>query len=110
MKKSDIEEIRKIVREEVGAVFIRKALMEFVPQKPGDPPKHTKELEIDILEELVKYLPRLEGAIRGCQADSNVARNRAVEVRNLLHYALRERQHNQDPSLGQRHEQQLMDG
>lgn len=56
--------------------------MEISPRKPGDPPKHTEKMEINVLDELVKYFPYVEGAIRGCQIDSASARNRSEEVKN----------------------------
>lgn len=38
----------------------------------------------NMVDWLVKYLPYIEGAIRGCQADSAAARNRSAEVRDML--------------------------
>jgi hypothetical protein len=38
----------------------------------------------NLLDWLVKYLPMIEAAIRGCQADSAGARNRATETRDSM--------------------------
>lgn len=39
---------------------------------------------VNLLDRLIYYLPRLEGAIRGCQSDAAEARNRAAETRDLI--------------------------
>ena len=44
----------------------------------------------NILDWLVKYLPRVEASIRGCQSDSAQARNRAGEVKNVLENIMRQ--------------------
>ncbi len=82
LSRKDKETIRSIFREELTRAFQRDMLMEISPRKPGDPPKHEKEMRVNVLDELVKYFPYIEGAIRGCQTDSASARNRAEEVKN----------------------------
>ena len=75
LSKKDKEVIRAIVKEEIQLAFSegfkRKLVMKVSPRKPGDPPTHTKEMDVNILDELVKYLPYVEGAIRGCQEDTD---------------------------------------
>ena len=84
LSKRDKEFIRTIFREEMSLVFKRILRIEISPRKPGDPPKHEKEMEVNILDELVKYLPYVEGAIRGCQEDSNKALGKSEEVVHLI--------------------------
>ena len=50
-----------------------------------DPGRVVEKTETwNILDWLVKYMPHVEAAVRGCQADSAKARNRATEVRDVL--------------------------
>lgn len=44
-----------------------------------------KKKFINILDELVYYLPGVEAAVRGCQSDAAQARDRAGQVRNAVH-------------------------
>jgi len=84
LSKKDKEEIKQIFKECFKEAFKREALMEFKPQKPGDPPAYVEKRVIDVLDEIVSYLPFLEGAIRGCQVDAAKARNKSIEVRDLI--------------------------
>ncbi|MBW8001783.1 MAG: hypothetical protein FVQ80_07135 [Planctomycetes bacterium] len=85
LSKKDKNGIRKIIREEIQLAFRdgfkRKLIMEIAPRKPGDPPKHTKEMDVNVLDELVKYLPYIEGAIRGCQEDTDKALIQSTETK-----------------------------
>jgi hypothetical protein len=38
----------------------------------------------NVLDFLVKYIPRIEGSIRGCQSDAGQARNRSSESLEIL--------------------------
>lgn len=38
----------------------------------------------NILDWLVKYLPHVEAAVRGCQSDAAAAKNRAAQAREML--------------------------
>ena len=85
LSEKDRENIRIIIREEIQLAFRegfkRTMIMEVAPRKQGDPPKHEKEMKINILDELTKYLPYIEGAIRGCQEDTDKALIQSTETK-----------------------------
>jgi hypothetical protein len=73
LTKKDKEElvslVRTVVQEELKALVMRDVVMETGPRKQGDPEKVQKEMTINVIDELAKYLPSVEGALRGVQED-----------------------------------------
>ena len=67
--KSLAQETRQMFQQELAAAFQRDLVMELKPRKPGDPEKVVKERRVNIIDEITKYLPHVEGALRGMQTD-----------------------------------------
>src|SRR4030066_25582 len=62
--------ITTIVQTELKALVMREVVMEKGPRKQGDPAEKVVErLTINVIDEIAKYMPYLEGAVRGMQAD-----------------------------------------
>lgn len=53
---------------------MRKIMVERGPRKQGDPEKVVVEEEWNVIDYMAGYIPYLEGALRGVQADVNVIR------------------------------------
>ena len=74
--------IGNIVMKAVSQSMLRKVMIE---DGTTDPPHVVeKEITINALDHLMKYVPRIEGAIRGCQSDSAQARNRSADVLRII--------------------------
>lgn len=89
------KELEKFFRSETGETIIGQIVLNCVNQAlkreirfedgRSEPGKTVEKTEVwNILDWMVKYLPQVEAAVRGCQADSAGARNRSAEVRNVL--------------------------
>lgn len=78
------ELVGQIVRSAVESALARTIKVETRrdPNNMGE--AVIKEEVCNVLDFLARYLPYVEGAIRGCQADAAAARNRAVECSELL--------------------------
>ena len=76
------ELIGNIVLKAVNFSFIRDMRFEDGKSDPGR--KVEKTIRVNMLEEIVKYLPHIEAAIRGVQEDTDKARNRSAEVRDMM--------------------------
>lgn len=74
--------IGQIMLKALKQAFVREMLFEDGKSEPGRVIEKT--VMVNILDHIAKYLPYVEGAIRGCQADSAKARNRATEVCGAL--------------------------
>jgi len=74
--------IGNIVIKAVNQALQREVRFEDGKSEPGRIVEKTETW--NIMDWLVKYLPHVEAAVRGCQADSASARNRADEVKNVL--------------------------
>jgi len=84
LSKKDLQAIRTIIQEELKELVMRDIVMEKAPRKPGDPPKHTEKLTVNVIDEIAKYMPHVEGAIRGVQHDVNVNNNSQLAVAKTL--------------------------
>ena len=74
--------IGQIVLNAVNQALQREILFE---DGKSDPGRMVEKKQVwNILDWLVKYIPHIEAAIRGCQADSAAARNRSNGVLSLL--------------------------
>ena len=72
------------VRAELGQIFLDALTWDFHMEKTDAEGATVKESRTcNVLALIAEYLPKVEGAIRGCQADSASARNRAVETRDV---------------------------
>lgn len=80
LKESDREWIRETIKEELSTAFKRTITIERGPRQPGDKEKHVRDEEHNILDFLVWYVPYLEGALRGLQADTDKYRNRINQL------------------------------
>ena len=89
------KELEKFFTSETGETIIGQIVIKAVNQAlkreilfedgKSDPGRVVEKTEVwNILDWLVKYLPHVEAAVRGCQSDSASARNRADEVKNVL--------------------------
>ena len=74
--------IGQIMLNVVNVALTREVTIEDGKSKPGRVIEKTERR--NVLDMIAKYLPHVEGAIRGCQADSAGARNRSTEVRDVL--------------------------
>ena len=95
------KELEKFFTSETGETIIGQIVIKAVNQAlqreirfedgKTEPGKTVEKTEVwNILDWLVKYLPHVEAAVRGCQADSAVARNRAIEVQQVLSAVLQQ--------------------
>jgi hypothetical protein len=88
LSQKDKEWIRKAIQEEFKEALLCKAIqeefkeallcnitVEKAPRKPDDIEKHYETEEINVLHFLARYLPFVEGAIRGIQEDANKTNN-----------------------------------
>ena len=89
------KELEKFFTSEAGETIIGQIMIKAVNQAlqreirfedgKSEPGRVVEKTEVwNILDWLVKYMPHMEAAVRGCQADSAAARNRADEVKNVL--------------------------
>ena len=78
LSKKDKEEIRTLFAQEFNKAMMRKITVERGPRKQGDPEKRIVEEEWNVLDWLVGYLPYVEGAIRGVQADVDKSKNKSA--------------------------------
>jgi hypothetical protein len=76
------QRIGAIVQKVVNAKLDREVTLETFEQQMGG--KVVKTEKMNLLDVVAITLPKMEGAIRGCQADSAEARNRAAQVRDML--------------------------
>lgn len=74
--------IGNIVIKAVDQAMIRKVQFEDSKSEPGRIIEKTEEW--NILDWIAKYFPYMEGALRGVQSDAAQARNRSVEVKDVL--------------------------
>ena len=78
MNKKDKGILRDIVRQELESALCREITVERGPRKNGDPEKTLDMVRGSVLDFLAEYLPRIEGALRGLQADINRTNNRVT--------------------------------
>ncbi len=88
LSKKDLQAIRLIIQEELTALVMRDVVMEKAPRKPGDPPKHTEKLTVNVIDEIAKYMPYVEGAVRGMQADVEQNTNSVTKLGNAIELAV----------------------
>ena len=95
------KELEKFFTSETGETIIGTIVMKGINQAlqreicfedgKSDPGRVVEKTEVwNILDWLVKYLPHIEAAVRGCQADSATARNRSIEVQQVLSAVLQQ--------------------
>lgn len=77
--KKDEQKIKNIIREELKEALFRKITIERGPDKQGDPEKRVAEEEWNVLDFLAVYLPKVEGALRGAQADVDRTKNQVLK-------------------------------
>lgn len=82
MRKKDIEEVRKIIQDEIKEAFVREFTVEKGKRQPGDPEKRFETMKMPVTDFLAHYIPLVEGALRGMQetvdrVKNNVNRNTA---------------------------------
>lgn len=75
------QRVGDIVLKAVGQALVRQ--IEIERGQPDGTVKSAWE-NWDVLEFLVRYIPRLEGAVRGVQKDAAAARNRATQTRDFV--------------------------
>lgn len=78
--------IGQIVIKAVNQALAREIQFEDRKADPGNPKIKTENW--NVLDWLCKYLPSLEGAMRGVQNDADQARNRAIETRDMVARAI----------------------
>lgn len=71
-----------VVRRALEDALTTEMLFEDGKSEPGRIVE--KSEKVNLIKWLAKYIPSIEGALRGLQADVDVARNRAVETRDII--------------------------
>jgi hypothetical protein len=84
LSSKDKDWIRQAIREEFKEALFREITVEKCKRKPEDIEKHYETEDVNVLDFLAKYLPYLEGAIRGMQEDTDKSRNRNIDTNNLI--------------------------
>ena len=88
LSKNDKEFIKQTIREELEealtAFLVREITVEKGPRKNGDPEKRIEKEKVNMLEFQCGYLPQIEGALRGAQADMNKVTNKTGEMQDGL--------------------------
>ena len=74
--------IGQIMIKAIGIAMVREVTVEDGKSEPGRVVEKT--IKVNALDWLMKYLPHVEGAIRGCQSDSAQARNRSAQALDAL--------------------------
>lgn len=80
LKENDKAWIRETIKEELCKALTRTITIERGPRNPGDKERHIRDEEHNILDFFIWYIPYLEGALRGLQADTDKYRNRINEL------------------------------
>jgi hypothetical protein len=75
LSQKDKEWIRRAIQEEFKEALLCNITVEKAPRKPDDIEKHYETEEINVLHFLARYLPFVEGSIRGIQEDANKTNN-----------------------------------
>jgi len=82
------EMVREIIQEELKdwiESFMKYEITgDFGAQGPGEIPGRVEKQNLFVFDALMIYLPRIAAAMRGSQADSATAKNRAIEARNSV--------------------------
>ena len=73
--------VRQIMQEELKTALFREITVEKGPRNQGDPEKRVEMENVSVLDFLAVYLPRIEAAMRGMQADLDRAKNN-ISVNN----------------------------
>lgn len=68
--------LREIIREELDAALSIRVTLEKRPEQ-GQPAGAVETRDVHVLAFLAEYIPSIEGALRGVQADANRATNAA---------------------------------
>jgi hypothetical protein len=84
LTRKDKDWIRKVIREEFHEALFREITVEKCARKPGDVEKHYETENLNVLDFLARYLPNIEGAIRGMQEDTDRAKNKSIDTNNLI--------------------------
>ena len=74
--------IGTIMKKAIDQSLLREILFEDGKSDPGRVIE--KKEVINILDHIAKYMPYVEGALRGVQVDAAVARDRSVQTRDML--------------------------
>ena len=71
-----------IMKKAIDQSLAREVLFEDGKSEPG---KIIEKKEMmNILDHIAMYIPHVEGALRGIQVDTGVARNKAIQTRDML--------------------------
>ena len=95
------KELETFFKSEIGETIIGQIMIKAVNQAlqreiyfedgKTEPGRVVEKTEVwNVLDWLVKYLPYVEAAVRGCQSDSAASRNRSVEVQQILSAVLQQ--------------------
>ena len=71
-----------IIKKAINQSLMREILFEDGKSEPGRVIE--KKEVINILDHIAKYMPYVEGALRGVQVDAGVARDSATQTRDML--------------------------
>lgn len=91
LTKKDKQWIQKTFQEGLKQALFRKITIEKGHRKQGDPEIVTQEIDVNVLDFLVKYLPDIEGRLLGMQEDVDKTKNKTIECldkMNLIGNAL----------------------
>lgn len=79
LTKKDKEWIRQTIHEEFHDALFREITIVKRARKPDEPEAIQETKTMNLLDLMGEYLPFMEAALRGVQADAVKARNRAIE-------------------------------
>lgn len=74
--------IGQIMLSAIAQSMTREMTFEDATSQPGR--VIAEKRTVNVLDQLVTYMPHIEAAIRGCQSDAAQARNRSANTRDLL--------------------------
>jgi len=75
-----------IVRSAINDCLTRDIEVEDGKTDPGR--RVIREKRVNVIDQLARYLPHVEAAVRGCQADVDKARDLSAQTRNILANAI----------------------
>jgi len=80
LSKGDRNWIKKTIQEEFKEALLWKITVDKGIRKPGDVERHYETEDVNVLAFLAKYLPFVEGALRGMQEDADKTNNKILDL------------------------------
>jgi len=80
LSRGDKNWIKKTIQEEFKEALLWKITVDKGIRKPGDLERHYETEDVNVLAFLAKYLPFVEGALRGVQEDTDNTNNKILDL------------------------------